>query len=202
MKSSMKKPLSLAASLFEWAFTAFSILALAAAMFSFLQAKKTGEPITVFGYRPVYVLTGSMEPYMMTDSIVITRAVAGGEALREGDVVTYHVEDADGKELAITHRILEIQEDGLILTKGDNNRVADAYPITADNADAKVVLPLNWTAQLIHTWADRKGKILICSVLLCAAILYFGVRELLSGDGEEDDGRDKSHPATALPETK
>ena len=202
MKPSMKKPLSLAASLVEWAFTAFSILALAAALFSFLQAKKTGEPITVFGYRPVYVLTGSMEPYMMTDSIVITRAVGDGETLREGDVVTYRVEDADGKELAITHRILEIQEDGLILTKGDNNRVADAYPITADNADAKVVLPLNWTAQLIHTWADRKGKILICSVLLCAAILYFGVRELLSGDGEEDDGRDKSHPATALPETK
>lgn len=198
----MKKPLSLAASIFEWAFTAFSILALAAAMFSFLQAKKTGEPITVFGYRPVYVLTGSMEPYMMTDSIVITRAVAGGETLQEGDVVTYHVEDADGKELAITHRILEIQEDGSILTKGDNNRVADAYPITADNVDARVVLPLNWTAQLIHIWADKKGKILICTVFLCAAILYFGVRELVSENGEEDDGRDKNHPAAALPETK
>lgn len=192
MKPSMKKPLSLAVCIFEWAFTILSILALAAALFSFLQAKKTGEPITVFGYRPVYVLTGSMEPYMMTDSIVITRAVGGGEVLREGDVVTYHVEDADGKELAITHRILEIREDGSILTKGDNNRVADAYLITADNVDARVILPLNWTAQIIHTWEDKKGKILICSLLLCAVILYFGVRELLFRDGEEDEGRGKT----------
>lgn len=169
-----------------WVMTFLAILAFVLAAFSFIKSKQTGEPVTLMGYRPVYVLTGSMEPYMKTDGIVITKAYDGSEPLQEGDVVTYHVEDEEGKTLVITHRIYQMNEDGTIITKGDNNNVPDAYPITAENIEAKAVKPLNWVANLVHLWATTKGKIIICSVMLGVILLYIAVKSIFSGADEEE----------------
>ena len=185
----MKKSMKYLSSFLGWVFTILCVLALVFASFSFLNSKKTGEPVTVLGYRPVYVLTGSMEPFMMTDSIVITKTLEDGDELVQGDVVTYHVEDEEGKTLVITHRIKEINEDGTMITKGDNNRVVDAYPITRDNVEAKVVKPLNFVATLVHLWARPKGKVIICSGIAGIFVLYIGLKVLFSKD-EEDEAQD------------
>ena len=178
----MKKTLHLLSTAISMAVTIVCILALAAAIISFMKARKTGEAITVLGYRPVYVLTGSMEPFMKTDSIVITKQFDSNDSLREGDVVTFHIQDEGGKNLVITHRIKKIDEDGTITTKGDNNRVTDAVPITRDNIDAKVVLVCNWTASLIHMWATPKGKLILITSAAGIILLIIGLRSLLPAD--------------------
>ena len=75
---------------------------------------------------------------MMTDSIMITKQFGENDTLKEGDVVTFHVQDEEGKPLVITHRIKKIDEDGTITTKGDNNRVADSTTITRDDVDSAI----------------------------------------------------------------
>lgn len=165
--------------IFSWVFNIVCIAALVFACFSLYVSKTTGEPATVFGYRPVYILTGSMEPYMRTNSIAITKNVDSLDELKKDDVITYHVFDTDtNQKITITHRIYDIKEDGSLITKGDNNPVADAYNLTIDNVEAKVVCVWNWVATLIAYWGTTSGKIVIissvCGVLLfCFAIKMF-----------------------------
>ena len=185
----MRKTIHLLGTVINLTVTIACIAALAAAVFSFMKSRKTGEPITILGYRPVYVLTGSMEPFMMTDSIMITKQFGENDTLKEGDVVTFHVQDEEGKPLVITHRIKKIDEDGTITTKGDNNRVVDSTTITRDDVDAKVVLVFNQAAVLIHMWATAKGKAILIASLTGILLLFIGIRILLSKSekhGEED----------------
>ena len=48
---------------------------------------ETGKP-SIFGFRPFYVMTGSMEPTIRTHSLVLAVPISP-EEVREGDIVTY-----------------------------------------------------------------------------------------------------------------
>lgn len=78
------------------------------------------------GYKPFIVLSGSMEPTIMTGDIAIIKECKK-EELKSGDIIAFR----SGKSV-ITHRIIEIknEEEGTVLiTKGDNNNTEDRYPI-------------------------------------------------------------------------
>ena len=128
-----KKTIHIIVSVLSWAFTAFCLLALIFAAYTFLRSKQTGERPDIFGYRAVYVLTGSMEPSMKTDSIVITKAVSSLDELKAGDIITYHTPDTEGRTLTITHRIKSIQADGTIhIINRDYFTDPSEYDITYD----------------------------------------------------------------------
>ena len=176
----MKKTLNTILSVTGWIVTLLCITILVFSVWSFCRSQKTGDPVTIAGYRPVYVLTGSMEPFMKEHSIVITRQVSGLDDIRLNDVVTYHTEDENGKELVITHRVREINEDGTIVTKGDNNRVKDNVPITIDQIEAKVVFTCNWVASIVHLWADGRGKAIILAACAATILFFFALKTFLS----------------------
>ena len=144
-----------------------------------------GEGAFLFGYRPVFVLTGSMEPYMMTNSICLTEKVDDMDDIAVGDVVTFHVEGQNGKNLNITHRIISI-ENGIINTKGDNNSVSDDLLLTIDNIDAKVVVVFNQSAWLIDKWQTTAGKVMIISFSLAIIFGYLTLKNLLGALWEKD----------------
>lgn len=143
-----------------------------AAAFSTFNAMKTGEPATVLGYRPVFILSGSMEPEIETNGVVVTHEVNSIEDIAVGDVITFKVPEENN--LTVTHRIISI-EDGIIKTKGDNNRVADLYDTTIDEVDSKVVLIINQTAWFINQWnKSLAGKIVVITIPLSAiCFIYF-----------------------------
>lgn len=150
-----------------------------------VQAKETGEEVFIGGYRPVYVMTGSMEPYMREKSLVITEKVESMEEIEVGDVITYHLE-LDGKVLRVTHRIINIDNEGNIFTKGDNNNVTDAYSITIDNVEAKVVCVFNFVASIINKWNSGTAGKVICIVPIIFFILTLTLLDtLLSGKKEQ-----------------
>ena len=139
------------------------------------KAQKSGESNFLFGYRPVLVLTGSMEPYMMTNSIALTKEVTDMDQLEVGDVVTYHAETTDGRLIRITHRIIDIEGD-LVYTKGDNNRVADGYGLTLDNIEAEVLTVFNQTAWLAAKWQTVAGKVMIISFSIFLISFYISIK--------------------------
>jgi signal peptidase len=125
---------------------------------SIVQAKRTGEQVFILGYRPIYVMTGSMEPYMMTDSICMTKKVDSLDELQVGDVVTFSVySEAANRNLMITHRIIDIAEDGTIQTKGDNNDAPDNFQIHINDIYSKVVGVWNGFASIVHFFDSPKG---------------------------------------------
>lgn len=146
----------------SWAVLIAMIVLLGFTTVNAIKAQRTGESNFLFGYRPVLVLTGSMEPYMMTNSIALTKEVTSLDQLEVGDVVTYHVTTEAGKLIRITHRITALDGD-LIYTKGDNNNVADGYALTLDNIEAEVISVFNQTAWVAAKWQTTAGKIMIIS---------------------------------------
>lgn len=87
----------------------------------------SGVP-TIFGVRPMLVVSGSMEPALPIGSFVITEAVTA-EKVEAGDVVGYWTGNRFvGINPIILHRVIAVTEEGYLL-KGDNNETAD--PVVA-----------------------------------------------------------------------
>lgn len=83
----------------------------------------SGVP-TIFGVRPMLVVSGSMEPVLPVGSLVVTKAVTA-DKVEVGDVVGYWTGNRFiGINPIILHRVIAITEEGYLL-KGDNNETAD-----------------------------------------------------------------------------
>jgi signal peptidase len=86
----------------------------------------------VFGFSPLVVLSGSMEPAIYPGDVVVIREQAA-DRYKVGDVVTY----LEGTT-AFTHRIVA-EENGVFTLQGDNNNTADEL-LTADRFEGKMLL--------------------------------------------------------------
>lgn len=101
-----------------------------------------GKVPSVFGYRAMTVLTGSMRPEINPGDLVITNEIKDLSSVKVGDVVTYK----NKENILITHRVEEIkQKDGAntYITKGDANPVADVEPVTENQLQGtyKIKIP-------------------------------------------------------------
>ena len=124
-------------------------------LYSIIQRKITSEKYTnLFGYTLLEVVTGSMSGTIEIGDGVIVKLTSD---IKEEDIIVYKKEES-----LITHRLIEMEEDGLI-TKGDANNVQDE-PITKDVVIGKVIFVI----PNIHFW--KKAIIVILIVLIC--ILY------------------------------
>lgn len=84
----------------------------------------------IFGYKPLVVLTGSMEPSFQVGSIIYYKHVNQNE-LKEGDIITFKMGN-----YVVSHRINKI-ENGLYETKGDANNTVDSKKITYNDIVGK-----------------------------------------------------------------
>lgn len=82
-----------------------------------------------FGFGTAVVLTGSMEPTIMVDDLILVREQ---EEYHEDDIVVYQ-----SGSMLVVHRIIEIQPD-TVITQGDANNAPDA-PIRKEMIKGTVV---------------------------------------------------------------
>ena len=85
----------------------------------------------LFGWKPLVVLSGSMEPTYPEGSILYYKKVNKGN-LRVGDVITFQTESGN----FVSHRIHSIIDD-LYETKGDANEVADPVKVSYQKIQGK-----------------------------------------------------------------
>lgn len=87
------------------------------------------------GYRVYVVHTGSMVPTYDPGDIVIDKAPSG--KYHRGEVLTFlHSALSDD---VVTHRVHRVLPSGLIETKGDANRTADAWQIRPDQVQGQAI---------------------------------------------------------------
>lgn len=96
---------------------------LAAAAISMGVSKGVCGWSSVFSYRLFWVLSGSMEPVIQENRIVVGRLAGDGE-LAVGEIYAYQREGMFGKEMVI-HRLVGITEEGDYVFQGDNNMEPD-----------------------------------------------------------------------------
>ena len=98
-------------------------------------------------YSASLVVSGSMEPYIRTNSFVIIDKLF--KDIEVGDVIVYR---ADGKD--IIHRVIakeNIEDDGheVYTTKGDNNYIEDQDKVSKSMVKGKMALRLSFTRHLV-----------------------------------------------------
>ncbi|MBR1386457.1 MAG: signal peptidase I [Bacilli bacterium] len=102
----------------------------------------------LFGYKPLVVLSGSMEPTFKAGSIIYYKEVNSYNDLKKGDIITYRY-----KNNYVSHRIVDMNNN-LFETKGDANKVSDPINISFDRVigkDSNISIPyLGYYIELIN----------------------------------------------------
>ena len=88
----------------------------------------------VGGYLPLIVLTDSMYPVIESGDLIICHT-AEPEEIQVGDVIAFFDPAGNGSSI-VTHRVLEVTEDGW-RTKGDNNNTEDRLTVQPEDLVAR-----------------------------------------------------------------
>ncbi len=135
-----------------------------------------GKIVKVFGRSVMKVVTGSMEPTIMTNDYIIIEET-NVESLKINDIITFYSKDPSILDLPVTHRIIEINEDGSFVTKGDANDISDSVSVTSDRVIGKYIRKSRF-----FKWIDSFGgrrKILMLLVIIPVLIMaVFEVRSI------------------------
>ena len=126
-----------------------------------------------FGYGAAVVLTGSMEPAIRADDLIL---VAEQDAYEVEDIVVYQ----SGRVLVV-HRIVDIA-DGMVTTQGDANNAADA-PIELSAVKGRVVGVIPGAGSLVKILKTPAATI----ALLAGAVVLMEMsyrKEKQKGDDE------------------
>lgn len=104
-----------------------------------------------FGFGMTVVLSGSMEPELSVDDLLI---VTPADTYEVGDVVVYQTQ-----RTAVVHRIVSINGDEII-TRGDAN-TGDDEPITQANIKGRVVCAIPFVGLIVNLIKTPLGTILL-----------------------------------------
>lgn len=130
----------------RWIFKLFNAAAIAlilVSVFVLLSVVLTpaGQVPQVLGYSVFRVMTGSMEPEIREDSLLVVQKTPP-EDIAPGDVISFFSPDPMLEGAVNTHRVVRIEkESGRIrfITKGDANVIEDTYPTDASALVGRVV---------------------------------------------------------------
>ena len=91
--------------------------------------------IFFFHIKPVVVVSGSMEPEIPVGSLVFIDQ--RDQSVDPGDVIAYLI--GDTTDTTIVHRIVDQNDDGTYITKGDSNDTADPASVTKQQIVGKEI---------------------------------------------------------------
>ena len=148
----------------------FLVLILLFNVITFVKRQNGDQCPTVLGIGMAIVITGSMEPKIGVDDLVV---IWHQESYEPDNVVTYY-----GNTYPVTHRIKEIRidENGEVWykPKGDVNDDYDAE-ITADQIVGRVIMVIPNVGSLQRFMQSSNGLLVLT---MCAALLI-GFNELI-----------------------
>lgn len=170
----------------RWIFKLFNAAAIAlilASVFVLLSVVLTpaGQVPQVLGYSVFRVMTGSMEPEIREDSLLLVQKTPP-EDIAPGDVISFFSPDPMLEGAVNTHRVVRVEkENGRIqfITKGDANVIEDTYPVDASALVGKAVFKSYWLGKAVSLLANPLvfGIIILLPLLIILLMnLYRAVR--------------------------
>ena len=120
-----------------------SVAAILIALFVLLTVvmTKSGEAPNILGHYVFRVMTGSMEPEIPTDSIIVVKETELSR-IEPDDIISYYSDDPQLDGTVNTHRVVSVEQEGeeyIFITKGDANALPDQYPAQGKKVRGKVV---------------------------------------------------------------
>ena len=129
----------------------------------------------VLGFRIYTIMSGSMEPTIHVEDVVVTKKV---DEAKVGDVIAFKY----GQSITV-HRIIEEYNDNngkSYLTQGDNNNAPDQHPIKQEDVKGKVVVVIHKLGHyILYLQSHFVAVIIICGVLIFLIVLVTLLRRLI-----------------------
>lgn len=124
-------------------FNAAAIVLILVSVFVLLSVVLTpaGQVPQVLGYSVFRVMTGSMEPEIREDSLLVVQKTPP-EDIAPGDIISFFSPDPMLEGAVNTHRVVRIEKENgrtQFITKGDANVIEDTYPTDASALVGRVV---------------------------------------------------------------
>ena len=170
----------------KWIFKVFNVAAIAlilVSVFVLLSVVLTpaGQVPQVLGYSVFRVMTGSMEPEIREDSLLVVQKTPP-EDIVPGDVISFFSPDPMLEGAVNTHRVVRVEkENGRIqfITKGDANVIEDTYPVDASALVGRAVFKSYGLGRVVSLLANPLvfGIIILLPLLIILLMnLYRAVR--------------------------
>lgn len=122
---------------------AICIAVIAVALFVLVSVffTRSDQVPNVCGFSFFRVVTGSMEPELETDSLIVVKRT-DPSLIKEGDIITFYANENGISGVVNTHRVVSITQEGDTLyfeTKGDANALSDKELTNEGNVIGVVV---------------------------------------------------------------
>lgn len=155
------------AKIFKWTGNLFIvfILSLSALLFysAFDGQHQPGQVPSVFGYKMMNVLSGSMKPTLSPGDMIIAKET-DPETVNVEDVILYTTDEHE----FVTHRVVNIELNGgelFFTTKGDANNAPDQTLVSADQLIGSLVLNIPMAGYAADFLISPYGIIVLISIL-------------------------------------
>jgi signal peptidase len=143
----------------------------------------------MLGFKPLAILSGSMEPNYSVYGLVVVDTNVTPEQVAVGDVVAFQI----SSETTVTHRVIDIDEGSrLFSTKGDANDAADLSPVPFDRLIGRAGLYVPLIGYLLMNLRTTAG-LAVGLIALAVLIVLFAVPAFLTP--ERRAGRKRAHAA-------
>jgi len=135
------------------------------------------------GYKPLVVLSGSMEPTYKVGSIIYYEE---NKEIEKGDIIVF-----EGEGGLVTHRVNEVLEGNRYETKGDANKDVDPQAVELQSIKGKaldITIPfLGYYVQYVNS---NLWLIVVIIIILVSEFLLSNIKtsDIKSKEGEVRDG--------------
>lgn len=158
-----KKALSITGKVINWILLIVFSLLLFFNIYNIFCSRVLNKPLPMlFGVASAVVESGSMEPTISVDDMVI---IVKQKEYHADDVITFYQDN-----MVVTHRIISVNGDGTVTTQGDANNTADK-PISVDVIFGKVVAVVDDFAKLQNFVKSTDGMLLLIAVAIILILL-------------------------------
>ncbi len=117
-----------------------------------MSATNPGTHPSVFGYSTAVVVSGSMQPEINVDDVVVIKEQ---KAYEKGDVIAF----SNGKSF-VTHRIHEVVDGGFV-TKGDANNTVDDGIVRNKDVSGEVIFTLRGIGKVVSLLKSPLGLMIL-----------------------------------------
>ena len=118
----------------------------------------------IFGFKYRVITTDSMTPKMPVGTLIIENKVAYSE-LKVGDVITYT--RAYENNIKVTHRIVDITEDNVLIVRGDNESHTQIDYVNSGNYVGKVLISLP-QIKIFFDWVANNMFLILYDIVVIA----------------------------------
>lgn len=132
-------------------------------------ARASGNSLSIFGVHFYRVASGSMEPTLMTDDVIVVKETAF-EDIKKGDIITYKANQGEMRGQPVTHRVVIAPEnrDGtwVLQTQGDAEGAPLDPEITSSQVIGKYVMTIPLIGMFYSFFLTPVGLVTIVVVIL------------------------------------